>query len=76
MEEDSTLKKFVKDAQVVSKKYKHVLSHQIIHATFIIIKSDASSHETENLKYYSAKKIAALPKPVLISRFLEDHQLI
>ena len=74
MTEDPLLKKFVKDAQVVSKKYKHVLSHQIIHATFIIIKDDA--RESENLKYYSTKKITELPKPVLISRFLEDHQLI
>jgi A/G-specific adenine glycosylase len=76
MAEDSLLKKFVSDAQVVSKKYKHVLSHQIIHATFVIVKGDASTREPENLKYYSTKKIAELPKPVLISRFLEDHQLI
>jgi A/G-specific adenine glycosylase len=74
MTEDALLKKFVKQAQVVPKKYKHVLSHQIIHATFIIIKEDV--RESENLKYYSTKKIAELPKPVLISRFLEDHQLI
>jgi A/G-specific adenine glycosylase len=53
-----------------------VLSHQIIHATFIIIKDDVSARESESLKYYSTKKIAELPKPVLISRFLEDHQLI
>lgn len=76
MAEDALLKKFVKEAEVVSKKYKHVLSHQIIHATFIIIKGDAPARELENLKYYSTKKIAELPKPVLISRFLEDHLLI
>lgn len=76
MADDSLLKKFMEDAQVVAKKYKHVLSHQIIHATFIIIKSDVPARESENLKYYSTKKIAELPKPVLISRFLEDQQLL
>jgi A/G-specific adenine glycosylase len=74
--EDVHLKKFADAASVVSKKYKHVLSHQIIHATFIIIKSDSAFQDDKNLRFYSAKKISELPKPVLISRFLEDHQLL
>jgi A/G-specific adenine glycosylase len=72
MKENAWLKDFVKEARVSSKKYKHVLSHQIIHATFISIEHDEPASKT--LKFYSPKQIAALPKPVLITRFLEDKE--
>jgi len=61
----------------VSHLYKHLLSHQTILAKFIIIKEHRSGlllHEP--FGFYSTKKIAELPKPVLISRFLSDHQLL
>jgi len=73
MREDASLKNFVEDAHITSKKYKHVLSHQIIHATFILINTDEPS--AKHLKFYTTRQIAALPKPVLISRFLEDQSL-
>lgn len=55
--------------------YKHVLSHQVIFSRFIVIKGTADfGLAGEKFKFYSPKQIAALPKPVLISRFLEDLQ--
>jgi A/G-specific adenine glycosylase len=50
-----------------SEEYKHVLTHQIIFARFAVLES-----KTRNQDYFSLKKIAALPKPVLISKFLQD----
>ena len=62
-----------------SNVYKHILSHQTLYASFIILELDAKSSPDQALpdpavyKFYPLSKIAALPKPVLISRFLEDY---
>jgi A/G-specific adenine glycosylase len=75
----SLLKKFSakKSTLEISGVYKHVLSHQIIFSRFIQLKSDRiASLNGSGLKFYSFKKISELPKPVLISRFLTDHQLL
>lgn len=50
-----------------SEEYKHILTHQIIFARFAVLEAKNKDHN-----YYSYKKIAALPKPVLISKFLKD----
>ncbi len=61
----------------ISADYKHVLSHQIITAKFIVLPfAEISVAMKKNLKFYSPKQMAELPKPVLISRFLEDHRLL
>ncbi len=61
----------------ISHDYKHVLSHQIITAKFIVLPfSEISMALKKNLKFYSPKQMAELPKPVLISRFLHDHHLL
>ena len=58
----------------VSKRYKHVLSHQTIHCRFIHIETTTSFRVTEpGVAFYSQREIDSLPKPVLISRFLEEH---
>lgn len=63
--------------QKTSGAYKHILSHQIILAKFVLLKTAKSFRFKEkNLKYLSLAKVAELPKPVLISRFLEDEQLL
>lgn len=56
---------------------KHILSHQHLYAYFISV--NIRSKKTLNLltknsdlSFYSIKKIAQLPKPVLISRFLAE----
>ena len=61
----------------VSKVYRHILSHQTIDARFIVasISKLPMLEEPDELKLYSRKKIAELPKPVLISRFLTDYPL-
>lgn len=77
--EEKYLKKIIEDQNniTISKTYKHVLSHQIIHSRFILIKTSRKINGVKDgLAYYSLKKISKLPKPVLVSRFLEDHKLL
>jgi len=65
------------DAVKVSSPYKHILTHQIILSKFILVKKiQPGNLGKERFKFYSVKKIADLPKPVLISRFLADYQLL
>ena len=58
----------------VSKSYKHILSHQTIHCRFIQIQTDPSLMTAyENMAFYTPAEIARLPKPVLITRFLQEQ---
>ncbi len=61
---------------VVSDNYKHILSHQTINAKFIFLKDVSNNFLKEPFAFYSTKKIEELPKPVLITRFLSDFQLL
>jgi A/G-specific adenine glycosylase len=61
---------------VLSDTYKHILSHQIINARFIFLKIVSNNFMKEPYAFYSTKKIEDLPKPVLITRFLTDNQLL
>ena len=77
--EDKVLKKLLgrKRATEISGIYKHVLSHQIIFSRFVQLEiSGNPSLNGSGLIFYSLKKIAELPKPVLISRFLSDYQFL
>ena len=60
----------------ISDNYKHILSHQIINAKFIFLKGSSKNFLKEPFAFYTTKKIEELPKPVLISRFLSDFQLL
>lgn len=78
--EDAVLKKFIKPDDVAheSELMKHVLTHQRITARFVIINlKNASSVNAllrnSGLKFYTAREIEHLPKPVLISRFLSKR---
>lgn len=61
-----------------SKDYKHILSHQTIHARFNVI-SIAEKPKFEKLsnqykgQIISIKQMNLLPKPVLINKFLEEN---
>jgi A/G-specific adenine glycosylase len=58
----------------VSRKYKHILSHQTIHCRFLHVKADPSFHSPDpQLSFYSPVEVANLPKPVLITKFLEER---
>ena len=77
--EDVSLKKLSKAQRRVetSNIYKHVLSHQIILSRFVRLElKENPILNGSGLKFYSMKKIAELPKPVLISRFLTHEQLL
>jgi A/G-specific adenine glycosylase len=78
LRETDTLKKFRQGKLLeIRESYKHILSHQIIHATFIplLFPSDFTPPEA-GLKFYSFKKVSELPKPVLISKFLSDSNIL
>jgi A/G-specific adenine glycosylase len=61
-----------------SVSYKHVLTHQVIEARFIVIPDHKKNFKLEepDTKYYSTKEIMDLPKPILINKFLSDHQFL
>jgi A/G-specific adenine glycosylase len=65
-----------KKKMVFSEDYKHILTHQTIHAQFIVVTVNTGFKPPENFSFYSPDQIADLPKPVLISRFLSDHDLL
>lgn len=57
----------------ISKKYRHILTHQVIHCRFIHLKANRDfKPPDEGLSFYSARQVAKLPKPALISRFLDE----
>lgn len=59
----------------ISDEYKHVLTHQIIHAKFVLIPvQKIVIAKNKALKFYTFEEIYDLPKPVLISRFLSDYK--
>lgn len=76
--EHETLKKFRKGkVSEMSGMYKHILSHQLIYSRFIQISLPQNVElNGSGLKFYSLKKVAELPKPVLISKFLSDYRLL
>jgi A/G-specific adenine glycosylase len=62
------------DGFEVSKDYKHVLTHQTIHCRFIQVNANPSfAIAEEGLSFYSRREIADLPKPALITRFLQEQ---
>src|SRR3546814_9635230 len=53
----------------ISKRYKHILTHQTIHCRFLHIEAAPSfTVAAEDLAFYTADEINRLPKPALISR--------
>jgi len=79
MKEDALIRETAHISEIVkiSNSYKHVLSHQVIHATFVWMKVDnAFRVSDESVEFYTTKKISELPKPVLISRFLNDELIL
>jgi A/G-specific adenine glycosylase len=56
---------------------KHILSHQQLIIHFTWIKSKRKSEIKNNsLSFYSSRQVAALPKPIVITRFLEEEGFI
>lgn len=76
--ENESLKKFRKGKlSEISGMYKHILSHQWIYSRFIqITLSRDVALNGSGLKFYSLRRVAELPKPVLISKFLSDYGIL
>lgn len=59
------------------KVYKHILSHQKIAAQFYLIplrfRLREETEESIGIQLYSIEEIEALPKPILIHSFLNEH---
>lgn len=57
----------------MSETYKHVLTHQNIFCKFVLLKPHAKTKLTKSeTQFYTFSQISALPKPILINRFLID----
>jgi A/G-specific adenine glycosylase len=77
--EEQEVRKIARKNQgiTISRKYKHILTHQTIFSTFIVLKqSEKVNPCKETHSFYSFKEVGDLPKPVLITRFLSDHYLL
>jgi A/G-specific adenine glycosylase len=67
---------------VFSQEYKHVLSHQVIHARFIEVQKKKADKlalqrfSTAGNTWYSIRAVEKLPKPRLILRYLEDKGIL
>ena len=73
LEENKKLFRTIKVVSI-SKLYKHILTHQTIHCRFIHLKAGpAFLIPDEEHRFYSPAEIVSLPKPALISRFLDDQ---
>ena len=61
----------------ISNAYRHVLSHQIIHARFIWMTADSAFTVSDKIfDFYSTRKVGELPKSVLITKFLNDELIL
>jgi len=61
------------DAITLSETYKHVLTHQNIYCKFVFIKPVNKVNFVKSAtRFYTFSQVSALPKPILINRFLID----
>jgi A/G-specific adenine glycosylase len=57
--------------------YRHKLTHQEIHARFVVVRPPFKRAALPTgLTFFSKKGLERLPKPVLISRFLADRKIL
>ncbi|WP_018341613.1 A/G-specific adenine glycosylase [Cytophaga aurantiaca] len=67
-----------KNIQAEYGPYKHILSHQILHATFYSVevtkKQFAAIKKEYALEEVNIREITATPKPVLITKYLKAHK--
>jgi len=73
--------KAVGTKMTISSIYRHVLTHQVIHARFVTVSwPDANGVPAEGIftsaKWFTPRQIGKLPKPVLIGQFLRDQGVL
>ena len=62
--------------EVEDKIHRHVLSHQVLHVSFVVISIDemvARDLVLDDHSWYSFSEAEALPKPVLIANYLDSY---
>jgi A/G-specific adenine glycosylase len=57
----------------MSQTYLHVLTHQRVAARFLKIRLGEPTELPAHVRFYDAEQAAALPKPVLIDKYLSEH---
>ena len=66
------------DIQFEYGPYKHILSHQILHATFYAVLVNKKKFDAIKKQYaleeINIREITATPKPVLIAKYLKAHK--
>ncbi|UII28443.1 A/G-specific adenine glycosylase [Fulvivirga maritima] len=70
------LKPYITSVEV-SKDYKHILTHRRIYARFFTFKLNITTEvksllSNKNMIFYNEEQVHDLPKPVLVSRYLND----
>jgi A/G-specific adenine glycosylase len=72
LKEDLLLKGSTKISE--SKIYKHILSHQKLMVRFVEMGLPSSKIPSSlGLKWFTEKQVAALPKPILIAKYLDEE---
>lgn len=77
IQKHALLSKLKAKTGMASKLYKHLLSHQQLNVQFIPMTLSSEKQAALVLretggKFYSRKQVAALPKPILITRFIDE----
>jgi A/G-specific adenine glycosylase len=70
------LKEFNVIFTIEDKIRRHVLSHQVLNVTFVVIEIDGKAKKglkTGDYKWYDQTAVDALPKPVLIVNYLDSY---
>ncbi len=77
MEKEELLTLIKKKEVNIHEARKHILSHQLLSVRFIWVKiNDQVLPDGFSLPFYSSKQVASLPKPIVITRFLEEMGFI
>jgi len=61
------------EVMTMSEEIKHLLTHRQLHVRFIHIIVPKSTKVSVLAKSYSLTEVAALPKPIVIHNYLEEH---
>jgi A/G-specific adenine glycosylase len=76
-EENKLLAQIKKKEIKIYDAVKHILSHQLLSVRFIWVKiTDEHLPPDFSLPFFSSKQVASLPKPIVITRFLEEAGFI
>lgn len=77
IEKEAELKKLIVNNIQTLDSVKHILSHQLLNIQFVWIEVErVGSFSDQSIKFYSKKEVTNLPKPIVLTRFLEEMKFI